>query len=49
MGELKTGYKADFVILDRDIFTILPEEIDKVQVDKTYISGNCVFDRLFNF
>ena len=45
LGQLKTGYKADFITLDRDIFAIAPEDVDKVQVDKTYINGECVFTK----
>ena len=45
LGQLKTGYKADFITLDRDIFAIAPKDVDKVQVDKTYINGECVFTK----
>ena len=45
LGQLKVGYKADFITLDRDIFAIAPEDVDKVQVDKTYINGECVFTK----
>lgn len=38
-GQLKKGYQADFIVLDRDIFQIPPEEIHKIQVLETYISG----------
>ena len=45
VGMLKPGYHADFIVLDRDIFSIPDEEIDKVQVEKTYIDGNLVYQR----
>ena len=34
---------ADFVVLDRDILSIPPEEIDQVQVEATYADGACVY------
>lgn len=45
LGQLKEGYKADFVVLDKDILEIPAEEIDTVQVDKTYIGGRCVYQK----
>ena len=45
LGQLREGYKADFLILDRDILEIPAEEIDQVQVDQTYIGGKCVYQR----
>lgn len=43
LGQLREGYKADFLVLDRDILEISPEEIDRVQVEETYIGGRCVY------
>lgn len=45
LGQLKIGYKANFITLDRDIFAINPQDVDKVKVNKTYINGKCVFAR----
>ena len=45
LGQLREGYKADFLVLDRDILEIPAEEIDQVQVDQTYIGGRCVYSR----
>ena len=42
LGQLKIGYKANFITLDRDIFAINPQDVDKVKVNKTYINGKCV-------
>ena len=42
-GQLKEGYRADFVVLDRDLFTILPEEIDRVKVKRVYMDGKEVY------
>ena len=44
-GQLKAGYNADFVILDKDIFEIPAEDIDKVCVEKTYIGGKCAYEK----
>ena len=45
LGQLREGYKADFIVLDKDILAIPPEEIDTVQVDETYIDGACAYRR----
>lgn len=44
VGMLKPGFAADFVILDRDLLTVPDEDIDKVKVCQTYISGEKVYD-----
>lgn len=44
-GMLVPGYRADFAVLDRDILEIPAEEIDKVQVQQTWIGGECVYIR----
>ncbi len=43
LGQLKEGYKADFLILDRDLLEISPKEIDQISVAETYIGGRCVY------
>ncbi len=45
VGELKPGYHADFIVLSDDILAVSPEEIDKVNVEKTYISGEMIYER----
>ncbi|HWM28723.1 MAG TPA: amidohydrolase [Woeseiaceae bacterium] len=42
-GTLKTGMLADFVLLDRDITAIPPEEIADTQVLKTVVGGRIVY------
>jgi len=42
-GSLQPGRVADFVVLDRDLFTIEPEEILKAKVLATYVGGKQVF------
>ncbi|MDY0235776.1 MAG: amidohydrolase family protein [Gudongella sp.] len=44
-GRLKAGFAADLIVLDRDIFSIDPSEIKEVQVQKTMINGEFVFER----
>ena len=41
-GRLKPGYVADLIVLDRDIFTINPEEIKDILVEKTMIDGSFI-------
>lgn len=43
-GTLEKGKVADFVVLDRDIFAVPPEEILKTKVLATYLGGKQVFD-----
>ncbi|OLS24941.1 MAG: N-substituted formamide deformylase precursor [Candidatus Heimdallarchaeota archaeon LC_3] len=42
-GLLKPGYLADFVLLDKDPFTISPEEILNLKVLGTFVGGKRVF------
>lgn len=44
MGQLKRGYRADFVVLDRNIFEIPEGEIDKIKVQKVFIKGKRVYE-----
>lgn len=43
-GTISIGKYADFIVLDRDIFEIAPEEIHKLQVQRTVLGGNTVFE-----
>lgn len=43
-GQLKEGYYADFIILDRDIFEIPDSEIDKIKIEKTFKKGVCIYE-----
>ncbi|MDO4554821.1 MAG: amidohydrolase [Lachnospiraceae bacterium] len=47
LGQLKEGYKAHFIVLDKDIFTIPSEEIDTVKVETVYMYGKEVYSMLF--
>jgi hypothetical protein len=44
-GTLAAGFLADFVVLDRDLFTTPPEEIRNVAVQMTVVGGQVVFER----
>lgn len=43
-GSLAPGKLADLVVLSRDIFTIDPEEIEKVKVVMTMVDGRVVYE-----
>ena len=42
-GDLRTGYHADLVVLDRDPFAAPAEEIAQARVTRTYVGGELVF------
>jgi predicted amidohydrolase YtcJ len=43
-GSLEIGKQADFVVLDQNIFNVLPEEIGRTKVLQTYVEGLLVHD-----
>lgn len=45
IGQLRPGYHADFIVLDRDILELPPEKIDEVQVEETYMGGQLVYQK----
>lgn len=45
LGTLESGKKADFIILDRDIFAIPEAEIWQTQVLQTWVNGKQIFQR----
>jgi predicted amidohydrolase YtcJ len=45
LGRLLEGYKADLVILDRDIFTCDPSTIKEIQVELTMVNGVIVYQK----
>ncbi len=45
MGELKAGYRANFITLSEDILAIDPMRINQVCVTSTYVDGEKVYER----
>ena len=45
LGTLEAGKLADLVVLDRDIFTVPPEEIRNLQVEVTMVGGGFSYCR----
>ena len=43
LGSLEPGKWADFIVLDRDPFSIPTEQLFRVQVRETWLSGQQVF------
>jgi predicted amidohydrolase YtcJ len=44
-GSLEAGKRGDFIVLDRDIFTIDPFELHNTRVSATYLDGREVYER----
>lgn len=44
-GKIKEGMEADYIIIDRNLLEIEPEEILLAKVMKTFIGGECVYER----
>ncbi|HEY5806971.1 MAG TPA: amidohydrolase family protein, partial [Povalibacter sp.] len=42
VGSLEPGMWADFILIDRDYFTVPESEIDDIRVEATYIAGELV-------
>ncbi|HYP25958.1 MAG TPA: amidohydrolase [Blastocatellia bacterium] len=45
LGQIAEGFEASFIILDRDIFTIDADEIDRTVVEQTWLRGEKVYER----
>ena len=43
VGLIETGYDGSFVVLDRDVFSVEPDEIGRTRVDETWICGELAF------
>ena len=44
-GKLREDYVADLIVIDKDIFTIDPLEIKSIEVEKTMIDGEFVYEK----
>ncbi len=44
-GTLEPGKKADIAVLDKNIFSVQPEELFKIKVQMTLFNGEVVFER----
>lgn len=45
LGKIKIGYHADFVILRKDPFSIVPDALKQIEVRQTYVGGRRVWPR----
>ena len=45
IGSLATGKKADFVLLEQNLFEIPPQGIWQISVDKTWVNGKLVYKK----
>jgi predicted amidohydrolase YtcJ len=44
-GALEAGKFADFIVIDRDVLAVPPEQLKDVRVLKTFIAGEIVYER----
>jgi predicted amidohydrolase YtcJ len=45
VGSLEPGKFADFIVVDTDVLTCPPEQIEKTKVLQTYLGGKLVYER----
>ena len=43
IGSLESGKSADFILIDRDLFSIPPADIWKIKVEQTWVAGRRVY------
>ncbi len=44
-GSLKAGMKADFILVNKNPLALQPNEINSLQVEKTFVDGKCVWEK----
>lgn len=45
LGRIERGFDASFIVLDRDIFTIPTDDIHRINIEQTFIGGECLYRR----
>lgn len=45
LGQIRPGFLADFILLDRDPFSLTPEEWLSLEVTRTYVGGELRYER----
>jgi len=45
IGEVAVGKYADFILLNQNPLETAPEKLTSIQVEETYVDGNCVFKK----
>ncbi|MDR3595199.1 amidohydrolase [Clostridium sp.] len=43
IGSLEIGKKADFIVLDKDVFNTKPLDISNINIERTYFNGELVY------
>jgi predicted amidohydrolase YtcJ len=43
LGSIEPGKLADFTILDRDIFSVSPEELKEAKIAATVVGGKVLY------
>lgn len=43
IGSLEINKKADFIVLDKDVFNIRPLDISNINIERTYFNGELVY------
>jgi predicted amidohydrolase YtcJ len=44
-GAIEKGMLADFILLDKNPLTTSPDELTSINVEKTFVNGECVWER----
>ena len=44
-GSLEAGKFADFIVIDRDVLTIPPDQLKDVQVLQTWVGGEMIYEK----